>query len=465
MGFLVPFTLFGWIPFVILLFAFLPPRRAVVTAFLLAWLFLPMAGYEVPGLPDYTKMSATTAGVLLGAAIFDADRLLGFRPRWIDIPMFAFCVSPFMSSYLNGLGMYDGVSEIVDQLVVWGLPYLIGRVYFSDLEGLRELALGLFIGGLIYVPLCLFEVRMSPQLHRWIYGFRQHSFYQNMRDGGYRPMVFMQHGLMVAMWMMATTLIGIWLWRSKTVRQVWNVPIYLIVPAMLLTLYLCKSRYAILLMVAGATALYAVAWTRLRVLVVLMLMIPPVYMFARSEQIVTGDVMIETARSVFNADRAQSLEYRITNENLLAEHAMKKPWFGYGGWGGSRLTDEYGKELVTDSLWIITLGKYGWVGLAALTAMLLLPMLLVCYDWRAEFWTHPMVAPVVVLGMMVSLYMFDHLMNGMVNPIFMLACGAVGSAHFAVPLAARYAAPAPQRVPAAPRPGFAAPRPRGFRPA
>ena len=59
MGFLVPLTLFGWIPFVLALFALLPPRRAVVTAFLAAWLFLPMAGYGVKGLPDYTKMSAT----------------------------------------------------------------------------------------------------------------------------------------------------------------------------------------------------------------------------------------------------------------------------------------------------------------------------------------------------------------------------------------------------------------------
>ena len=31
---------------------------------------------------------------------------------------------------------------------------------------------------------------------------------------------------------------------------------------------------------------------------------------------------------------------------------------------------------------------------------------------------------------MTSLYMFDHLMNGMVNPIFMLATGAVAGAHF-----------------------------------
>src|SRR5437667_8996174 len=91
MGFLVPLTLFGWIPFVLTLFALFPPRRAQIMAFLAAWLFLPMAGYKVPGLPDYTKMSATALGVLMGAAIFDTDRLLGFRLKWIDLPMILWC--------------------------------------------------------------------------------------------------------------------------------------------------------------------------------------------------------------------------------------------------------------------------------------------------------------------------------------------------------------------------------------
>ena len=462
MGFLVPFTLFGWIPFVILLFVLLPPRRAVIAAFLLAWLFLPMAGYGVPGLPDYTKMSATTAGVLLGAALFDPDRLLSFRPRWVDIPMFVFCTSPFITSYLNGLGIYDGCSEIVRQFVTWGLPYLIGRVYFSDLEGIRELAIGIFIGGLIYVPFCWWEIRMSPQLHRWVYGFRQHSFFQNMRDGGYRPMVFMQHGLMVGAWMGATTLIGVWLWRARTLRQVWDVPMYVLVPAMILTVYLCKSRYAMLLLIIGVGALYMVTWTRLRVLIVLLLMIPPIYMIVRAEGMVTGDGMISMARDMFNEERAESLAYRLNNENILAERALERPYFGWGSWGGYRVTDEYGKDLITDSLWIITLGSRGIVGVSALTAMLLLPMLLVCYDWRVQFWTHPLVAPVVVLGMMVALYMFDHLMNGMVNPIFMLACGAVSSAHYAVPLAARYPA-TPQMIPIN-RPAYP-PRPQAIRPA
>src|SRR5207249_880690 len=181
MGFLVPLTLFGWIPFVLLLFLLLPPRRAVITAFLIAWLFLPMAGYKLSGLPDYTKMSATVMGVMMAAALFDTDRILAFRPKWIDIPVILFCTSPAISSYTNGLGAYDGASEIVRQTVTWGLPYLIGRIYFSDLEGIRELAIGLFVGGLIYVPLCLVEIRLSPQLHKWTYGFYQHAFVQTIR--------------------------------------------------------------------------------------------------------------------------------------------------------------------------------------------------------------------------------------------------------------------------------------------
>src|SRR5205823_15018650 len=186
----------------------------------------------------------TALGVLMGAAIFDTDRLLGFRPRWIDLPMILWCTSVFVSSHNNGLGIYDGCSEAVRQIIIWGLPYVIGRVYFSDLEGIRELAVGIFIGGLIYVPLCWFEVRMSPQLHVWVYGFRQHSFYQNMRDGGYRPMVFMQHGLMVAMWMSMTALIGLVLWRCRSITKLWDIPIaYFVIPLALVALA-CRSKFA-----------------------------------------------------------------------------------------------------------------------------------------------------------------------------------------------------------------------------
>jgi hypothetical protein len=75
-------------------------------------------------------------------------------------------------------------------------------------------------------------------------------------------------------------------------------------------------------------------------------------------------------------------------------------------------------------------------------------MLLISLDWRVELWSHPLVAPVVILGMVSALYMFDHLMNGMVNPIFMLATGAATSAHYCVPAVSRRAMPQGMRRPA-----------------
>jgi hypothetical protein len=344
------------------------------------------------------------------------------------------------------------------------LPYVIGRVYFSDLEGMRDLAVGMFIGGLIYVPLCLLEVRISPQLHLLVYGYNQHSFWQNVRDGSFRPMVFMQHGLMVAMWMSMTGLIGVWLWQSKTIRKVWDLPMLYLVPPLLITVYLCRSKYALLLLLTGVGLLYMTKWMRTSVLVVLLALVPPTYVYLRASGAVTGEKMVEMAKETFGEERSRSLFVRVDNENALVQKAMEKPWFGWGGWGRARVTDDEGHDRITDSLWIITIGKAGWVGLGALLSMLLLPMLLVCKDWKAELWSHPAVAPVVSLGMITMLYMFDHLMNGMVNPIFMLAVGAVSSAHYIRNPAPQRAMPVMmgQRPPMYPQPARPA-QPQGYR--
>ena len=187
MNALIPITLFGWIPVVVVLFSLLPARKAVITAYLCAWLFLPIAGYELPGFTNYNKITATTVGVLLGILIYDADRLRKFQVSWMDLPMFCFCLSPLLSSVSNGLGVYDGASGASFKLLTWGLPYFTGRLYFSSLQGMRDLGYFMVLGGLIYVPLCLWEVRMSPQLHSNVYGIAQHSFDQTRRGGGFRP--------------------------------------------------------------------------------------------------------------------------------------------------------------------------------------------------------------------------------------------------------------------------------------
>ena len=136
---LVAVMLFAWIPIVLSLFALLPSQKAVIAAFLTAWLFLPVHEYEIKFFPEYNKMTATSLGIFCAKLIFDADRLLRFRLRWYDLPTLVFVCVPFFSSMANGLGLYDGLSESFKQLIRWGLPYFLGRIYFNSHKDMRAL--------------------------------------------------------------------------------------------------------------------------------------------------------------------------------------------------------------------------------------------------------------------------------------------------------------------------------------
>ena len=117
----------------------------------------------------------------------------------------------------------------------------------------------ILIGALIYVPLCLFEIKMSPQLHKLVYGFQQHAFYQTKRFGGYRPMVFMQHGIMVALWMAAGTLMALGMMPDR--KRIGGVPMGWIVAGLFVVTLLCKSVGAMFLLIVG---MGVVLWMRNR---------------------------------------------------------------------------------------------------------------------------------------------------------------------------------------------------------
>ncbi|MBW1722878.1 MAG: O-antigen ligase domain-containing protein [Deltaproteobacteria bacterium] len=426
MNLFVHIAMFGWIPVVIALFSRLRPRHAVIVSFLTAWLFLPNASYSLAGLPDYTKMSATCWGILLGALLFDRKHLFSFRVRWVDLPMIVWCLCPAASSLSNGLGLYDGLSSALRQTVTWGLPYMTGRIYFKDLEGLREFALGIFIGGLIYVPLCLYEIRMSPQLHYILYGFYQHSFVQTFRYGGWRPMVFLEHGLMVGTWMAGASLIGLWIWASGGVRRLLGIPVACLLPLLLLTTVLIKSTGALFLLALGTALLFLSARSKKPLLVFCLVAVPVLYMTVRITGSWSGGNLVSFVSVHINEERAKSLAYRFRNENLLTEKALIRPVFGWGGWGRSRVYDEQGKDIsVTDGLWVIALGTNGLVGLVSLTSSILMPLFVVMRRYRAEDWLHPAVAPAVALAALLGLYMIDNLPNAMVNPIFMVGGGGI----------------------------------------
>ncbi|MCY2954775.1 MAG: O-antigen ligase domain-containing protein [Planctomycetota bacterium] len=418
--------MFGWIPVVLMLFAILPPRRAVVLAYVAGWLFLPVAAFKIAGIPAYDKHAATVLPILLGVAFFDSRRLLAFRFRWWDIPMLVLCLCPILSSLSNAKGLYDGLSGTATQIVLWGVPYFIGRICFNDLDGLKELAWGVLIGGLIYVPLCLWEVRMSPQLHKQLYGYHQHNFLQHMRDGGYRPMVFMQSALMIGYWMASAAIVCAAGWRSGAFSRVFGVPVLWVLAALLVTTLLCKAMFAIVLMLAGLAIVLVVRRRSWPVLLVAALI--PAYMTVRVCEIVPRASIVSAVASVTNAERTGSLEARLIQEDLFSEKAMQQPFFGWTGWDFFPL-DEQGNRRTrgVDGLWTITLGTFGLTGLTSLTLAMLIPVVLFVRSYPVRFWRRPDIALPAAAAILLVLWMWDCLLNGMLNPIYVsIAGGLVG---------------------------------------
>lgn len=417
-------ALLGWIPLMVLLFMVVPLRRALLTAMVVGFLFLPQAYIEIRGgLPDYTRYVAMSAGCLLALLILDFSRLARFRPTKVDIPALIWVLVPIASSVSNGLGVYDGVSASITRVVEFGLFYIYGRVYLSDVEGLRLLALALFLGALVYVPLCLYEVRMSPQIHNIVYGFHQHDFSQTLRLGGWRPMVFMQHGLALGMFLSTTTLLGFVLWSGGYLKAFAGFEL-LCLGALVVTLVLCRSSMALLLFAAGIGVLMGVRATRSPWPLLLLTLIPVTYVTVRSTGVWDGRVLVELASTYVNPERAQSLEFRLDNEDLLIDRALEQPLLGWAGWGRSRVVTEEGRTTITDGYWILFLGRNGLIGLAAGMLLHLFPSWLFMASVPARRWFEPEPLLVFAFCLFLALYMIDNLLNAMNSPFTMLASGA-----------------------------------------
>ena len=422
----VQIALYAWPLLALALFFFLRPRRAVLASIILGWLFLPIASIKLaPGIPEYSKTAATCLAALLGVAIFDLPRLLSFRPRWIDLPMALWCLCPMASSLSNDLGAFDGASAIFRKTLTWGVPYLLGRLYFRNLACVTELAAAIFLGGLLYMPFCLFEIRMSPQLHTWVYGFHQHEFGQSFRFGGWRPTVFMEHGLMVGMWMAMASLCGIWLWASGAMRTLFRVPMPWFLGPLLITTLLCKSLGALVLLMTGLGVLWASRARPSRAYVLVLALLAPLYLALRVPKIWTGRELTE-ASALVSQDRSSSLRFRITNEDMLVDRALRRPVFGWGGWGRARVRDYSGKDIsVTDGLWIIALGDEGLVGLCGMVVVFLAPLWGLFRVLPVRAWSDPRAAPSLAMCVLVLLYFLDCILNNMNHPAYAMAIGGL----------------------------------------
>jgi len=415
------------IPGVLYMFSRYSPPRAVMLCFLGALMFLPMEELQVP-LILYNKMTATAIGVMLGIMIYDENAPENFSFGIVDIPMLIWILSGVFAAVLNDLGLKDGIQEGFNTLTQWGIPYLAGRLYFSDPKAQKMLCYSFFMAGLLYIPFVVFELVMSPQCHNIVYGYMQHSFAQVIRGGGYRPMVFMEHGIMLGTLMAMAALVGVWCtYTGVFPRKIYGVPTPLLSLILVFSALICKSSLAIGLMLIGIFALLVSEKLKVGLIIWVMLLIPPTYISLRATGYWDGANLVTLVSEKFSEDRAASLAFRFDNENILVRKAMEKPVFGWGGWGRSRVYDEEtGEDLsTTDGFWIITMGRRGLLGLGAVSLVLLLPMLQFVIKTPPGTWKRPEIAPTAVLAIIPLLFLIDCTLNAMVNQIYIIIAGGI----------------------------------------
>ena len=259
-------------------------------------------------------------------------------------------------SYIAGLTNHDAFSSVVNGYLNI-LPFILATKLIDTTEDMHRVLKHLLVAGLCVSLPALYEARMSPQLHTTVYGFFPHSFIQQKRFDGFRPVVFTQHGLWLAMFF-ATTLVAAAVF-VRTNTRVLSLPPTVTLIYLVLVLVLCKSVGPTVLGIGMlmSVLLLPAAWVSR--LVALLALVTVFYPLLNVMGWFPKAAVLELVAG-FSTDRAASLNFRFGHETALLERALEKPWFGWGGWGRNRLEDS-----VTDGYWVIKLGTAGLIGFLA----------------------------------------------------------------------------------------------------
>ncbi|MCB2425871.1 hypothetical protein [Methylophaga pinxianii] len=409
-------------------------QSGVLLGLLGAYMFLP-AGFNVdlPGIPAFDKFSVTTM-TLIGYMLINKKRFgYGELDGFLKVIFIGFVISPFLTAltnseryyYLPGLTIYDGLSDTIGNYLYF-IPFLIGFKYFRSYEHQQLLFKYFAIAAVIYALFALYEIRMSPSLHRSLYGFFPHSWQQQYRDGGFRAVVFMGHGLLVAFFLAVGVTVLATMKKTKTKFSRYGAN-GMLLTLVLVTLLLSKSLAALIFGIVALLAIYFAPNRLIHSGTVLIAAMFIAYPVLSSMKIFPHTALLEYA-NVVSSERAESLGYRFEHEEGLLNHANDKSLFGWGGWGRNRVRDEItGEDLsTTDGKWIITLGTSGWFGYLTQFMFIIAPIWLANkYHKTAKSKSYNEQFFLASHALIVALILVDQMPNASLNPLYWLLIGAL----------------------------------------
>lgn len=430
----------------VMIFRALPLNRALVASLLVAYLFLPPppAGFDFPLLPPLSKDTIPNLVVVVICLLLAKEPIQWLPASAIGkVLVLIFVLAPFVTVLTNqepvffgraglpGLRFREAVAICLQQ-ALFVAPLLLARHFLYREQDQRDVMLALVIAGLVYSLPALLEIRLSPQLNLWIYGYFQHSFEQTIRFGGYRPLVFLYHGIWLAFFLMTAALAALALMRAERSRSAYGyaaAAVYL-----LIVLFLCKSAGALLFAAAFAPVVALMGQRFMLHTACLLAFVALAYPALRGADMVPVDEMLAVAEEI-SADRAASLEFRFDNESILLDRAYEKPLFGWGSWGRNHVLNPITGtiETVTDGRWIIAIGMFGWLGFLAEFGLLSLPIFIMW--WRGIRGEKGDLSPFAgPIALMLAINLIDLIPNATITPVtFLLAGTLLGYAERYVP--------------------------------
>jgi hypothetical protein len=436
------FVLLGWPVLAFWLYKTRPIGQATLWTILGAYMLLPVGSdIKIPMIPDFNKSSIPNLAALFGCVAICRRSIKFWNGLGLPELLIAlFMISPFFTCALNGdavsigpvvlpgLSSYDAGSAVSSQAITL-IPFLLGRQFLRNRTDTKEILRVLVIAGLIYSIPALFEVRFSPQLHTWIYGFFPggYGFEDQFREGGFRPVVFMGHGLLVCFFFCTTAIAAAAFWRTnaQVLRRV-NMPGGAITAYLSFVLVLGKTAsstaYAFVLV-----PLVYFAKPKLQLsFAVLLVSTALLYPILRATNVFPTDAVLNLASQVgSDVERVGSLNVRFRNEDEFLERASERFLFGWGAFGRGFTYNEYGTPTAAvDGTWIGTLSQFGFVGFLALFGVLTLPVFTVARAFRfAESTTDK--AYLAAVALILAINVFDLLPNSPLRPWTWLLAGAL----------------------------------------
>ena len=418
------FTLLVWPIVSIVLYMKYPVITATFWTIVGGYLLLPVGvEFDFPLIPALDKKSISAVMAFIGCKYIAKQKIRLLPPPSIErkliILFFLGSVVTVLTNsdaviepnrYIAGLTFHDTLSTVISQWLLL-IPFILGLQIIKTHEDQVQVIRLLIVAGLWYSILILFEIRMSPQLHTWIYGFFPHSWTQQLRYGGFRPVVFLGHGLWVSIFifMILGSIVSI----SKLKMSSFRFPDTIIIFYFLVLLVLAKGVGSMLLGLILMMGMMFFKYDLILKISVVLATTAILYPLLCIGDLFPHQYLLDSIAAI-DASRAESLKYRFDQEAALLERASQKIIFGWGGWGRSLLENS-----VTDGYWVILVGKYGLVGFAAIFGLFFTSV------YRAKKTVElggneAQYQYIAGISLTAALLMIDQIPNASINPIIWL---------------------------------------------